>query len=96
MASTFSIESIGSTLGLGSADLKSTTINILEWSLGILALAAVSMIILGIFIVASSGDSDRGERARRLIAGAIMGLIIVLLAWAIVIFVANTTANVTQ
>lgn len=91
----FSIESIGAKIGVGQADLKQTILNILRWVLGILALAAVFMIIFSGFIAATTSDSERGEAARRTIVNALIGLIIVLLAWAIVIFVARTTSNVT-
>jgi len=91
----FSIENIGGTVGLGSSDLKNTVLNILQWVLGILALVAVSMIIFSGFIAATSQGDERGERAKKVIMGAVIGLIVVLLAWAIVIFVAGTTANVT-
>lgn len=92
----FSIENVGGTLGLGTSDLKSTVINILQWVLGILALVAVAMIIFAGFIAATASGEERGERAKKVIVGAVIGLIIVLLAWAIVIFVAGTTANVTS
>ena len=93
-ATTFSIESVS--VGLGSADLKTTTLNIIQWVLGFLALAAVVMIIFSGFIAATAQESERAEAARKTIVAAVIGLIIVLLAWAIVIFVARTTANVTQ
>lgn len=95
IASSFSVESVGGSLGLGNADLKTTVLNVLNWVLGLLALIAVAMIIFSGFIAASSPDAERGERARRVITGAIIGLIIVLLAWAVVLFVTRTTANVT-
>ncbi len=95
-ASTFSIESVGQQIGLGSADAKTTAINIIRWVLGIPTLVAVVMIIFSGFIAATSADADRAATAKRVITGAVIGLIIVLLAWAVVLFVANTTANVTQ
>lgn len=94
-ASSFSVESVGGSLGLGNADLRQTVLNVLNWVLGLLALIAVAMIIFSGFIAATSPDAERGERARRVVTGAIIGLIIVLLSWAVVLFVANTTANVT-
>lgn len=92
---TFSIESIGSQIGIGGADLKETVINIIRWVLSIMTLVAVVMIIGSVFVAATSSDSDRAEKAKRTIAGAVIGLIIVLLAWTIVFFVARTSANVT-
>lgn len=91
---TFTVaDNVGGSIGLGNADLKQTVINILQWVLGILALVAVTMIIGSVIIAATS--SEKAEAAKKTIAGAIIGLVIVLLAWAIVIFVAKTTANVT-
>lgn len=94
-ATTFSVGNTGGSLGLGTSDLKTTTVNILNWALGLMALIAVGMIIFSGIIAATSSDEDRAATAKRVISGAVIGLIIVLLAWAIVIFVANTTANVT-
>ncbi|MFC1662554.1 hypothetical protein ACFL04_00085 [Patescibacteria group bacterium] len=92
----FSIEDIGSSVGLGSADLKDTVVNIIQWILGILALIAVVMVIYGGFIwLTASGDDAKIDKAKKIISAAIIGLIVVILAWAIVIFVAGTTANVT-
>jgi hypothetical protein len=92
-ATTFSIESVD--IGLGQADLKATTLNVIRWVLSIMTLVAVVMIIVSIIVAATSGESDRAEKAKKGIAGAVIGLIIILLAWAIVFFVARTTANVT-
>jgi len=98
LATNLSIDtSLGTTLGLGSADLKNTVINILQWVLGILALVAVVMIIIGGFQwMTASGNEERIEKAKKVISAAVIGLIIVLLAWAIVIFVVGTTVNVTH
>jgi len=92
----YSIEDIGGAIGLGTSDFKDSVINIIQWVLGILALAAVATIIAGVFIAATSSGSDRADKAKKAIIAAIIGLIVVLLAWAIVIFVAGTTANVIE
>jgi len=95
-ATSFSIEDIGGSVGLGTSDLKETVVNIIQWVLGILALVAVVMIILGGFQwLTAAGNDEKIEKAKKIISAAVIGLIIVLLAWAIVIFVAGTTANVT-
>lgn len=93
----FSVESIGTQLGLGESDLKQTVINILNLALGLLALVAVVMIIIGGFTwLTASGNEEKVDKAKKIISAAVIGLIIVLLAWAVVIFVAKTTANVTS
>lgn len=95
-ASILSIESVGSQIGLGNADLKKTVLNILQMVLGLLAFVAVIMVILGGFTwLTAAGNEEKVERAKKIISAAVIGLIIVLLAWAVVIFVTRTTANVT-
>ena len=92
----FSIESVGSQLGLGTADLKQTVLNILNLVLGLLSLVAVIMVIIGGFTwLTAGGNEEKVDKAKKIISAAVIGLIIVLLAWAVVIFVARTTANVT-
>lgn len=95
-ATTFSVESIGSQIGLGDADLKETVLNIMRWMLGIMTLIAVVMIIYAGFVwLTAAGNEDNVDKAKKIISAAVIGLIVVLLAWAIVIFVTRTTANVT-
>lgn len=95
-ATPYSIENVGGSVGLGTADLKQTIVNIISWVLGILALVAVVMIIIGGFQwMTAGGNEEKIEKAKKVISAAVIGLIIVLLAWAIVIFVAGTTRNVT-
>lgn len=94
-ATPFSIENIGGSLGLGTADAKTSAVNIINWVLGILALAAVAMIIFAGFIAATASSEERGTKARQVIVGALVGLVIVLLAWAIVSFTLGTASNVT-
>jgi hypothetical protein len=93
----YTIENIGGSLGLGTADLKATVINIIQWVLGILALVAVVMVIWGgITWMTAGGNEERIDKAKKIISAAVIGLVIVLLAWAIVIFVARTFANTVQ
>jgi len=87
----------GSTLGLGTADIEQTSINIVQWALGMLGLVAVVMIILGGYKWMTAGGNEESiTQAKQLISAAVVGLIIVLLAWAIVIFVVGATTNATR
>ncbi len=96
VANALSLEDIGSTLGYGTADLKATVIKIINLVLGLLALIAVIMVIYGGFIwLTAAGNEENVEKAKRIISAAVIGIVIILLAWAVVIFVARTTANVT-
>ncbi|MFA5135173.1 MAG: hypothetical protein WC505_05335 [Patescibacteria group bacterium] len=86
----------GSTFGIGTADLASTVIMIVQWVLGFLGLVAVLMIIYGGFILLTvgGGNEERAASSKKIITAAVIGLAVVLLAWAIVTFVIGTTGNV--
>jgi hypothetical protein len=89
-------KTLSATLELGSADLKSTVVNIIQWVLGLLGLIAVVMILIGGFQwMTAGGNEEKVASAKKIISAAVIGLIVILLAWAIVIFVVNTTNNVT-
>jgi len=87
---------IGQALGLTDANLINVVLRVVQWILGVLPLVAVIFLILGGFQwLTSAGDEERVERAKRTISAAVIGLVIVLLAWAIVEFFVRTTLNVT-
>lgn len=96
-ATTFSIESIGSAVGLGDTDLKVIVIRVIRWALAFLALVAVSYLIYGGYVwMTAAGNEQRVEKAKQIILQALIGIVIVLLAWAIVSFVARTVSTLTQ
>jgi type IV secretory pathway VirB2 component (pilin) len=87
---------IGTTFGMGTADLEDTVIQIVQWVLGFLGLVAVIMILIGGFQwMTAGGNEEKVASAKKIISAAVIGLIIVLLAWAIVIFVISQTKDVT-
>lgn len=91
------IGAYGATFGLGTADLASTVVKIVQWVLGFLGLIAVIMILYGGFVwMTAGGNEEKVASAKKIISAAVIGLIVVLLAWAIVIFVVQTANNVTQ
>ena len=96
VAQAISFEDPSTSLGLGTADLKDTVINIINWVLGLLGIIAVIMILYGGFMwLTAGGNEDKVGSAKKIISAAVIGLIIVLLAWAIVNFVLRTAGNVT-
>ena len=87
---------LGSTFGLGTEDLQSSVTNIVNWVLGFLGLIAVILIIYaGVIWLTAAGNEDRIDKAKKILSAAVVGLIVILLAWASVIFVVGTTSNVT-
>lgn len=96
-ASSFSIESVGSSIGLGNADLRTVIVNVIRWVLGFVTLVAVGyMIYGGYFWLTAAGNEQRVEKAKQVILQAAIGLVIMLMAWAIVLFVARTTGDLTN
>lgn len=86
----------GTTFGLGTADLESTVVQIVQWALGFLGLIAVIFILYGGFVwMTAGGNEEKVSKAKKVIGAAVVGLIVVLVAWAIVIFVVQQTGEVT-
>ena len=83
------------TFGLGSADLETTVINIVQWVLGLLGLIAIIMIIASVIIGATAKEEERAEKAKKALIGSIVGLVIILVAWAIVTFVIGSATELT-
>lgn len=82
-------------LGLGTANIQDLAVRFIGLALGLLGIIAVMMVLLGGFQwLISGGNEDTVTRAKRTISSAIVGLIIILLAWAIVHFIIRTTANI--
>lgn len=85
---------IGGQLGLSSQDPEITTINIIVWILGLLALIAVIMMIYaGIVYLTSGGEEEKIEKSKNTIKAAVIGLVIVFLAWAILTLTINVFKN---
>ena len=88
---------LGSTFGLGTTDLVGTIIRVVQWVLGLLGLIAVIMIMYGGFLwMTAGGNVDRIKKAKQTITRAVIGLIIILLAWAIVLFIVQAVENATN
>ncbi|RJO59371.1 hypothetical protein C4546_02415 [Candidatus Parcubacteria bacterium] len=96
LALSFETDFAGS-IGFTSTDLKQTVLNVISFVLGLLGLIAVIMILYGGFIwLTAGGNEDKVGSAKKIISAAIVGLIVVLLAWAIVNFVIKSTVQVTS
>ncbi len=86
----------GATFGLGTADLMSTVINIVQWALGFLGLIAVIMIMYGGFIwMTAGGNPEKIDKAKKILQRAVIGLVIILLSWAITLFITTRIQDAT-
>jgi len=85
------------TTGLGNQDLMETINGIIQVILGFLGILAVIIILWGGFIwMTAMGDEGKVDTAKKLIVSGIVGIIIILSAYAIAQFVVNTGVNVTN
>lgn len=78
----------GTATGLGTADIRSTMAAIINVALGLLGIVAVVIIVAGGFIwMTSGGNDEKVEKAKNMIFMGIIGLAIILSAYAIATFV---------
>jgi len=84
-------------IGLASAgdeDIRDTAVDIVKYLLTFLAIIAVIMILYGGFIwMTAGGNEDRVAKAKKIITSGAIGLIIVISAFAITMFVAEIAQN---
>ena len=77
-------------IGLGNSDLKDTINNIIKVILSFLGILAVIVILWGGFIwMTAMGDEAKVDKAKTLIIAGIVGIVIILSAYAIAAFVIN-------
>jgi len=76
--------------GISTTDLASIIINVTNWVLGFITLVAVLMLIWGgVQYLTAAGDDAAVEKAKHTITYAILGLIVVGIAYAVVVVVVN-------
>lgn len=78
----------GDTLGLPMTYLPTIVVNFVAWALGFLGLVSVIMLIYGGYQYLTAGGNEESlEKAKKIIKNALVGLVIVLLSYAIALFV---------
>jgi Zn-dependent protease with chaperone function len=83
--------------GLGSANLTDTIAQIIRVALGFLGIVAVVIILMGGFRwMTAGGNDDKVKEAKKIIISGVIGLVIVLSAYAIASFVIGEIAGQTQ
>jgi hypothetical protein len=78
-------------LNLSSGDPRTATVSVVKLLLTFIGIIAVTMIIFGLFLV--GGGEDNAGKAKMLILGGIIGLIIILAAFLIIEFVITNVSN---
>lgn len=84
-------------LGLGTQDVRVTIARIINVFMGLLGIVAVCIILYGGFLwMTAAGNEDRVEKAKKLIVAGVIGLAIILSAYAIARFVVTSLINATS
>lgn len=88
---------IANEIGLGTRDPREMIASVINIILGFLGIIAVVIILLGGFKwMTAGGNEEKVEESKKLIKAGIIGLVIILAAWAIATFVVNSLVNVTR
>ena len=81
-------------LGLGTKDIRVTIASIINVFMGLLGIVAVVIILIGGFLwMTAGGNEDKVKKAKMWIFSGIIGLIIILSAYAIATFVVQSVVN---
>lgn len=66
-------------------DVRQTVVNVINWLLGFAAIAATGFLIFGGYMwMSSAGNAERIEDGKKIIIGAIIGLLMIILAAVVV------------
>jgi len=88
--------SYGAATGLGSRDVRSTVASIINVALGLLGIVAVVIIIIGGFTwMTAGGNDEKVTQARKWIFSGIIGLAIILSAYALASWVIEQLVKAT-
>ncbi len=91
------VGAVQSSIKLGSGDVRQTAARIINVALGFLGIIAVVIVLLGGFkYMIAGGNEEKTSEARKLIVSGIIGLAIILSAWAITSFVISRLVTATQ
>lgn len=95
-ADTLGMTAVQDSISLGSNDVRSTAASIINVALGFLGIIAVVIVLLGGFkYMISGGNEEKTSEAKNLIVSGIIGLAIILSAWAITSFVVGKLITAT-
>jgi hypothetical protein len=84
-------------IGLGTQDVRTTVSNVIKAFMGLLGIVAVVIILLGGFKwMTAGGNEEKVAEAKKLIISGIIGLVIIMSAYAIAQFVVSAIINGTS
>lgn len=93
-----SLQEVGNTSGFGGTqtDPRVLAANIIRMALGLIGIVFVILVVYGGFLwMTSGGDDGKVKKAQGYITNGVIGLVIILLAYAITTFVINSLVQAT-
>ncbi|OGF30519.1 hypothetical protein A2533_00285 [Candidatus Falkowbacteria bacterium RIFOXYD2_FULL_35_9] len=92
----FGVETVGTELNLGNKDIRQTIGEIINVGLGFLGVVAIIIVLIGGFkYMTAGGAEEKTKEARKWIISGVIGLAIILSAYAITTFVVNQLVTAT-
>lgn len=92
----FGINPVGQNIGLGGEDIRLVIARIIRIFLGILGIIAIGITLYGGFVyMTSGGNEEKIAQARKIIVNGVIGIVIILSAFAIASFIINQLASAT-
>ncbi|OGL67010.1 hypothetical protein A2856_00790 [Candidatus Uhrbacteria bacterium RIFCSPHIGHO2_01_FULL_63_20] len=89
-------QEFGSAAGLGTGDLTTTIAAIIRTALGFLGVIAVVITLYGGFLwMTSAGNDDKVKQAKKIMISGVIGLVIILSAFALASFVITQISTAT-
>ena len=90
------LNEVGAEIDLGNTDPRTMVASIINVAMGFLGIIAVVIILAGGFKwMTAAGNEDKIDEAKKLMSAGIIGLVIVLSAWAIAQFVVSQLVTAT-
>lgn len=87
----------GNAIGLTTTDIRVTIANIIRIALGLLGTIALLIVLYAGFIwMTAGGEEEKVSRAKKMLTSAVIGLVIILTAFAIVSFVISRLLGATN
>ncbi|MFA5129204.1 MAG: hypothetical protein WC445_04625 [Patescibacteria group bacterium] len=84
-------------IGLQASDPRAVAARIINVALGFLGIIAVVIVLYGGFMwMTAAGNEERISKAKQILTAGIIGLVIIVMAWAIASYVVRTLMNVTN
>jgi cysteine-rich repeat protein len=90
------LDVIGEQSGLGDGDIKLTVGRLIRTGLSLLGVVAVCIVLYGGWVwMTAGGDTEKVDRARRILINGVIGLVIILMAWGITTFIITSILDAT-